>query len=269
MDQTALINMLTAGLPADQAAVVRAAIERDTVKGNVATLRAAQEYADLEARLNTLTAELSGEGDPARGGKLGLREYKKWYDENIAAVLKNRDDLKAFTDKYGDSSTNPPNPNPANPAAPNPTLTMTPQQIAAEVDKRIQEIYSPRWSQLVMGVSDIHDKHKMNKRSNHLDIAKISELAQSKYNGDLMLAYDDWDKPEAEKVAKEATEAEITRRVNEEMAKRGTNANFPGNSEPATPGTLASKTKDAIDKFDKRAMLNDLAGAWQHAGQAS
>jgi len=269
MDQTALINMLTAGLAPDQAAIVRAAIERETVKSGVAALRQAQEYADLEARLNALNLELSGEGDPAKGGKLGLREYQKWYEQNIAAVLKNRDDLKAYTDKYGDLTNPNPNSNPNPNPNPGPTLSMTPAQIAAEVDKRIQEIYSPRWSQLVMGVSDIHDKHKMNKRTNHLDIGKISELAQSKYNGDLMLAYDEWDKPEAEKVTKDATEAEITRRVNEEMAKRGTQAHFPGNSEPATPGTLASKTKEAVDKFDKRAMLNDLAGAWQQAGASS
>lgn len=242
-----LIAMLTEGLPADQAAIVKAAIERDATKTKVTTLKAHDEYQTLEQRSTQLQAELDGGPD-----KPGAKAYQQWYTENFAKVQQLQADYAKYEAKFGKLDAT--GVSPANPQ--NPTATYTKEDVQRMVDERIQTQYSPKWSELLTGTGSIVQRHMMAGRKTPIDFAKLSELAP-KFNGNLEQAYDEWDKPEREKVETASKEAEIDRRVKEELQKRGTPASFP--TDFGAPGSLSARSKTDIDKFDSVAMRNDLA----------
>lgn len=242
-----LIAMLTEGLPADQAAIVKAAIERDATKAKVTTIKAQDEYTTLEQRSTQLQAELDGGPD-----KPGAKAYQQWYNENYAKVQQLQADYAKYEAKFGKLDASEATPNPANPAA-----TYTKEDVQRMVDERIQTQYSPKWSELLTGTGSIVQKHMMAGRKVPIDFQKLSELAP-KYGGNLEQAYEEWDKPEREKVETASKEAEITRRVNEELQKRGTSASFPAAADFG-PSSLSLRSKADTEKFDPVAMKNDLA----------
>lgn len=256
MDIQELISMLTDGLDADQAKIVKAAIERDSVKTKTASLRQQKEFDAIEAKRAELEAELVGDGQ----NKVGAREYAKWVEANraeIARLAKAETDYKA---KYG--ALDGANPNPANPN-PNPEKPIIPAGLSREdidkaIDARIRDGYAPRWSSLLTGTGSIVQKHMYAGRKTPIDFKKIEEIA-GKYNGDLEQAYDEYDKPEREKELAAKTEGEIKRRVSEELQKRGAQANFPAGAD-VTPGVLSERVNDG--KFDKAAMRRDLLNTY-------
>ena len=260
MDVNDLITMLTEGLPPEQAAVVRSAIERDSVKAKASGLKQQSEYEQLVQRQQALQQELEGD---AATGKLGAKAYREWYDKNYNAVLDLQKRAEAYERKYG-TLENPTNQDPTKTTPPNTAPAMTPEQIAAEVDRRIQAGYAPKWSNLLTTTGSILQKHIRAGRKNDVDFDKLGALAAEKFGGDLSLAYDEWDKPERERVAKENEEKEIKRRVDEELQKRGASQQFPSGAD-LTPGALSGRTKADVDKFDKNALQNDLAREWAQA----
>jgi len=250
MDINEIIAAVTEGLPADQAASVRAAIERDAVKTKVAGWKQQSDYEALQRQQVALQAELDGAPD-----KPGTRAYAKWYHENLPAIQALQESVKAYETKYGklDGSTTPT-------TAPT-AAGLTADEVQRLVDRGIQERYAPRWSELLEGTGNLVQKHMFAGRKTPIDFKTVSKLAQEKYQGNLEMAYDEWDKPEREKTEVAARESEIKRRVDEELQKRGASANFPAGAD-LTPGTLSSRTKAETEKFDKTALVRDLAQGW-------
>jgi hypothetical protein len=255
MDINALINMVTDGLSAEDAAVVRKAIERDAVKAKATTLKQQEEYQSLVDAQNTLRLELEGDGTPQ---KLGARAYQAWYEKNGKAVESLDKRIQAYEAKYGSLEAPTPQPTPTG------GRTYTEAEIKAmvrqEANSLIQETYSPTWSNLVTGMARINQRHFYNKRDKPIDEKQFEGLV-TKYNGDFDRAYEEYDKPEREKAESKSREDEIDRRVKEKLAQAGANRNFPGSMD-STPGSMSLRTKDELGKFDKTALRRDLANVF-------
>ena len=137
----------------------------------------------------------------------------------------------------------------------------TEEEIQALVDQRIQQQYSPRWSELLMSTGSLVQRHMLAGRKNPIDFAHVSKVAAEKYNGNLDQAYDEWDKPEKDKELKAAEDARVDQRVKDELAKRGASANFPAAAD-FTPSAMSTRTKAEQDKYDPQALKNELARGW-------
>lgn len=260
MDINTLTSWLTEGLTPEQAEIVKAQINKDGNKARLVALKAQDEYGQLETRVNALQSELDGVD-----GKPGTKAYKDWYDKNYSAVAKLSEDIKKYDAKYGDGAYNKMMENGAAPNNPPNTAGLTEDQVARLVDQRIQSGYAPRWSDLLVNTGDLVQRHMFAGRKTPIDFKVVAELAEKKYNGNLNQAYDEWDKPEREKVETAARETEIKRRVDEELQKRGASAQFPTGAD-MTPSALSQRTKTEVDKFDKTALTRDLAKEWVGAG---
>lgn len=271
MEINDLIAMLTEGLDAADAAVVRKSIERDAVKAKASGLKAQSEFDAIISERAKLQEELDGN---AAERKVGTREYQKWYEKNAAAAIENDKKIREFDAKHGEGafakaiSGELPVGAPA--AATGTPLSeaqiqalvdakiaggtkMSETDIQKMVDARINSAYAPKWSELLTDTGTIVQKHMYAKRTTPIDMKKVSEIAQAK-NLSIEAAYDEWDKPERDKADKSATEAEIERRVNEEIQKRGA-TQVPAGAD-ATPGALAAH-KDS-EKFDRSALLESM-----------
>jgi hypothetical protein len=258
-----LITMLTDGLDPAEAASVRKAIERDAVKVKVETLKQQSEYADLQGRMQTLQKELEGEGQPGQPTyKPGSKAYRDWYEKNYPTIQKLDSDLAAYKAKYGDL--NNPTVTPPSPGV----KTYTPEEIQTMVDNRIRDQYSPRWSDLLIGTGNLVQRHMLAGRKSPIDFTKVSALAQEKYNGNLDLAYEEWDKPERDRIAKEETDNLVNRRVEEELQKRQATSSFPAGADN-TPGAMSQRSKADLDKYDPQALKSELVAEWNKAGQAA
>src|SRR5579863_6245676 len=140
MDLQALISYLTEGLDAEQAKVVTDALKHEKVSAKVGGLKQQKEFDELAQRENALRLELEGEGEQ----KPGAKKYKEWYEKNYAAVVKLQQDQAKYVEKYGTLEA--PKKTDDKTKTKNQTLTLSEQDIAKLVDKRIQEGYAPRWS---------------------------------------------------------------------------------------------------------------------------
>ena len=263
MDVQELTNWLTDGLPADQAAIVKAAVERDAVKTKVATVKQASEYAELQTRATSLQQELDDQGTPGQSGyKPGSRAYKKWYDENYAKVQQLAADKAAYEAKYGKlDGTGVPTHTPQSTVT---GKTLTAEEVQQLVNTQIQQNYAPKWSELLMSTGSLVQRHMLAGRKNPIDFAVVSDLAAKKYNNNLDLAYDEWDKPERDKETKVATDKEVDRRVQEELQKRNATHQFPAAAD-FTPSALSSRPKADVDKFDAPTLKQQLAAEWSKA----
>ncbi len=288
MEISELLAWATSGLDEAEAAVVRKALEREAVKAQVSELKAKKDYdvvAAKAAEVDALQQELDAV-DP-QGNPKG---YRAWYKKHGDAVVAQAQSIKAFEDKHGagtfEKFTKGEFTIPAAAAAVVPGVAMTEAQIQAlvdarvaagakpataeadiqrMVDSRIQTAYAPKWSELLEGTGNIVQRHMFAGRKNPIDFKKLSEIASAK-NVPLEAAYDEWDKPERDKVTAAATETEITRRVNEEIQKRGAATQFPAGAD-GTPGALSAHR--GTEKFDASALRRDLAASWNSAGSAT
>ncbi len=272
MDINEIIAWATEGLDATEAAVVRKAMEREAVKTKAAGLRAQAEFDTLMAERTALQEELDGNPDAK---KVGSREYQKWYAKNGEVAVENDKKLRDFDEKHGAGAFAKalagelPVVNAA--AAGTPLSEVQVQalvdaRLAANkppaeadiqrmVDARIQGAYAPKWSELLTDTGTIVQKHMYAKRTAPIDFKKLSEIAQAK-NVPLEAAYDEWDKPERDKATAAATEAEIDRRVNEAIQKRGA-TEVPAGAD-ATPGALSAHKISGEKTFDRAALLRDM-----------
>jgi hypothetical protein len=242
-----LIAMLTEGLPAENAAQVRAAMERDVVKSKVSGLRQQSEYQTLADQQARLQAELEGGPD-----KPGAKAYQKWYDENFAKIQQMQTAVAAYQEKYGSlEAPTTQQPQPGGGRVP------TEEDIQRMVDARIGNQYAPRWSNLLTDTGTIVQKHMFAGRKTPIDFGKLAEIAKNK-NGDLQAAYDEWDKPEREKAEADAREKDVEKRVQERLQKMNVQQQFPSGADMSSHGALASRTKSDVDKFDKTSLQKDL-----------
>jgi len=239
-----------AGLDEATAKAIMAAAANEKVNAKAAGLVQRKEYDSLEARAAALELSMNGTKD-----KPGAVAYQKWYTDNFAAIQKLQQDVARYTERYGtlDEPKNPP----ANPPAPAFDEKKIAEMIAAGVDKRIQEGYGSRWSDLITQSGTILEKHIRSGRKSPLDWKKISELAAAK-NGDIAAAYDEWDKPEADAAAKAATDAEVERRVKERLAKERTESFFPAGADATPSGSVSPLSRSKVEgtpKYDRSSVI--------------
>lgn len=253
LDQT-----LTEGLPAEQAAAIRAVLQSASVKAKPLAIRQQKDLDDLVARRVALEAELEGGPD-----KPGARAYRQWYDENFARVQQLQKDQAKYVEKYGALDA------PKEPTtAPKTGLSEAEIQVLIErgVEAKIQGQYAPRWADLLKGTGKVVNKHHSRGRKQEIDWDALEKLAP-KYNGDLTMAYDEWDRPNVEAADKEDREKEIKRRVDEELSKRGNVTNFPSAAD-STPSAMTARSKSEKEKFDPIALKNSMAQEWATAKSA-
>ncbi len=256
MDINELIQMVTDGLPAEDAARVRSAIERDTVKTRVSTLKQEREYQALVDKQAQLQQELDGAPDKS---VVGAKAYKEWYDKNFTIAQKNYELLTKYVTKYGADPDNPAAP--AQPGSSGPTEA----DIIRIVNEKVLPNYVPATAvaSALSGQMKVIQKHMLAGRKTPIDVDQVQKLAGTKYNGDLEAAYDEWDKPEREKADKASRDSEVDRRVKEELQKRGASAHFPAGAD-LTPSSLSQRSKKDLEGFDRTSLTRDLAQTWMN-----
>lgn len=245
MDIQELKAWLTEGLTPEQSAAVTAALDRENVKSRVSGLKQQNEYNEIQTRAQALEAEMAGTDKVP-----GTRAYKKWHDDNIAAIVQLQKDKEAYEAKFGKLD-----------GAPETKTaggeTFTKAQVEAMINENFQTKFAPNIAEVLKTTSRLHQKHMFAGRKSVIDFDAIDKIMQDQKVG-LEAAYDKWDAPEFEKVTKANQEAEIDRRVKEELQKRGASTQFPAGAD-FTPGSLAQKSKADLDKYDPVALDNDLA----------
>jgi hypothetical protein len=290
MEVAELLGWLTNGLDETEAAVVRKAVERDAVKANIATVKAQKEYEALATQageVQQLKEELDAvdpQGNP--------RGFRAWYKKHGDAVVKQSAAIKAFEDKHGAGMFEKLAAGefklPSENITPGVGMTAddvqklidaklkagspaTPDDIQKLIDKRFQETYAPSTANTVVTAGHILQKHMLAGRKNPIDFNALAKLAGDKFAGNMEQAYDDWDKPERDKLDSAARKAEIDAAVaaaktawdDERITQQG-KEKFPGGAD-LTPGNLAHRS-DA-DKFNANDFKLDLAKEWSTAGE--
>lgn len=225
------------GLDAETANIVKAKVAAEKVQ----SLKAKKEFDTIQQQVQTLQDELVGDG------KKGARNYKQWYEENFPKIQKLQSDYAKYVERYGAIDPN------AHPTA-TPTATPAPGAKLEDVQKFIQETYTPQWSSLLKGSGRILEMHLRAGRKNDIDWDKLSELAAN-HNGDLVAAYKDWDAPEAEKVRAAAEEKRINDEVEKRMKKQQTNSFFPTTEQVSTGVSPLSKDRGEAPKYDRSKVI--------------
>lgn len=240
-----LFTYLTADAGLDEATtkvIMDQVAKNEKVNGKATSLKQASEYTALETRAAALQKAAT---DAA--------VYQDWYAKNYAAIEKLQKDALRYQERYGalDADGDGGDKNKKKVDA-----QLDEAAVVTMVNKVIQENYGPRWSDLVTNSGTILEKHIRAGRKAPIDWKKVGELAQAK-GGDLTAAYDEWDAPEREAATKLSTEAEIDRRVKEEVAKRQTAQFFPAGAEGATSSGTAGITKASSEgkKYDRNAVV--------------
>ncbi len=237
-----MFTMLTqdAGLDEATAKAVMAAADNEKVQSRAASLVQKQEYDAITARATALEKSAAD-----------AKVYQDWYAKNYPAIQKLQADAVLYQERFG--SLEEPTKVPAKAAA-----TYSPEDVQRIVTEKIQADYAPRWSTLLTSTGSILEKHIRAGRKNNLDWKKLEEIAAAK-GGDLEAAYDEYDRPDRELAAKESQEAEIKRRVDEEMAKRRTAEFFPAGAD-ATPssgsGGITRHAQVEKGSYDRNKVIN-------------
>lgn len=219
----------------------------DKISTKAASVRQQKEYDAIAAKTAELEAELVGTTE-----KPGTRAYRDWYAKNYETAKQRAEMAAKYEEKYGPLDQNPPQ-NPQNQNQGGKQLTQ--EDIAALVNRQIQTQYAPNWTSLLKGSGKMIEKHLRSGRKKDIDWDKISEIAAAK-GGDLSAAYDEWDAPDREIATKAATEAEISRRVKEEVAKARTNNFFPAGADATPSSTGITRPNSGQPKsYDRNAVI--------------
>lgn len=234
-----------AGLDDATAQAIMKAAENEKVAKKAADFVRMQEYKELETKAAELELSLNG-----NGSKPGSKTYEKWYADNYPAIVELQRKAQVYEERFG----------PLEAAAPKGGApaggggaTFKPEDIQKIVNETIQQNYAPRWGALLTGTGEIVQRHIRNGRKTNIDFKKLEEIANTK-NGDLLAAYEEYDRPEAEAAQKTAQEAEIKRRVDEEVAKRQTQQFFPAGAD-ASPSSGGIGRSAAKEKYDRNAVI--------------
>lgn len=244
------VDELIANLELDKetADLVRAKVKAE----KVASIKAAKELEDLQRRSQELEAELVGDG------KKGARNYKQWYDENFPKIQKLQSDYAKYVERYGaiDPTTQP---------TTQPTTT-NPSSVTKEDFDKTMSGFTGQWSSLLKGSGKILERHIRSGRTNEIDWDKLSEIAATK-GGDLIAAYDEWDKPEREKSDRAAREKEINAEVEKRLKARQTDSFFPSTEVTPSNGiSPLSKDRGDAPKYDRSKVIESaVTGLYEPA----
>lgn len=274
MEIQELVTLLTEGLPPEDSAKVRAAIERENTKARIAALKTQKDYEALQtqaAKVEELERELDyidPQGNP--------RGYRAWYQRYKDEVFADNKLKREFNAKYGEGAlekaiagqfSGAPTPSPQAGGG------WTKEDLIRDMTSIIQERFAPMVIDAIATGQNLTQRHLLAGRKSVADIKSLSEMARTRFDGDLNRAYDEWDKPERERLAKEAVEKdkkdreeEIQRRVAEELAKRNVPQFFPTGAD-LTPSSLSQRSDEAVKGFDRTKFQNDLMTTFYNAGQ--
>lgn len=289
MEISEVLSWLSEGVDDATAATLKGILEKDTVKTKFAGVKAQKEYEALAAQAAEVTAlreELDAQ-DP-QGNPKG---YRAWYKKFGDAVVKQAAAIKTFEDKHGAGTFEKLAAGefqlPAAPGTPGVGMTAediqklidqkmkagtpaSPEDIQKLIDKRFQETYAPSTANTVVTAGHILQKHMLAGRRNPIDFNALAKLAGEKFAGNMDQAYDDWDKPERDKLDAVARQAEIDKAVataktawEDERLKQQGKEKFPGGAD-FTPGNLSHKSNEK--DFNANDFKMDLAKSWNTAG---
>lgn len=238
-------------------ATAKALVENEKVQKRAADLVQKKEYEDLERKAAALELSYNGTKD-----KPGALSYQQWYEKNFQAIQDLQTQVTKYRERYGDLEAAPPADDKKKPAA----QSFTAEDVQKIVNETIQSNYAPRWSDLLTGTGEIVQKHMFAGRKTPIDFKKLSEIAQTK-GGDLNAAYDEYDRPEREAAAKAATEAEIKRRVDEEVQKRQTANFFPAGADATPSNTISPLSRvKSEQKYDRNKVIETaVTGKYEEA----
>jgi len=183
----------------------------------------AQEAEQLRKRQAELQAELDGnETQP------GTRAYQKWYNEHYRKIQELQTNFARYQERFGplDETGSASN----NGTASNNGGQMTKEEIEQALENRINNV-GAKMTDYLKQTGSILERHIRAGRKRTLEMDKLVQLAVEKHGGSLERAYDEWDQPEALEVSKAQQEAEIKRRVEEELAKRQSAMFVPGSGD--------------------------------------
>lgn len=231
-----LIN--DAGLDEATAKAVMDAAKNEKVQARASALRQQSEYDAILAKANKME-------ESANKAKV----YQDWVEKNGAAVEALKIEAAQYRERYGSLN---------EPTVPTKTevksfdRTDVQKIVGDEVTMIVDKSLGPRVVNMTTGMMTVMERHIKHGRKHDIDWNKLQEISNDpKINGDVVKAYEEWDKPAAEIDAKESTEKEIRRRVDEELAKRGTREFFPandGSSAASGSGISRSSTNKTYDR---------------------
>jgi len=245
MDINDVIAFATEGLSEDQAKPIREALLREGTKQKFATVKAQKEYEALQTERDALNASI--EGGP---NEPGLKAFKKWYGDNGSRAVELSKKEAEFIAKHGRSPYDEPaNPNPANP---NPAPLHSKEDIQRIAKEELQ-VFSLNTAAVVKNLVKAMDRHHLNKRATPFDVDAIEKIMAEKQIP-IEAAYDEWDKPEREKASAAELKATVDQKVREELAKRGTNQNFPV-ADAGAPSPISHRSAEGFDKQKFRESL--------------
>jgi len=259
MDIKELESWLTEGLDDASAQAIRNVLAKDSVKAKAAGLKAQAEFDRIVAQQQALQSELDG-SDAAPG----TRAYAKWYKDNYPKIKANADAITAYEQKHGAGSFAAAVAGEAPSSGTSSTGTGLSEEAARKLFREQFEQVAPNISAIVKGAGTLVQKHMYAKRATPIDFEALDKIMAEK-NLSLEMAYDVYDQPEREKDLKAKTDAEVDRRVKEELQKRGASANFPAASD-YTPGALSNRPGDG-KTFDRSALTRDLVNTYVTGGE--
>jgi len=229
-------------------ATAKAILENEKLVKKADTFIQQSEYDALQSKAAELEMSYNGTKD-----KPGAKAYQDWYAANFEKVKQYETALARYQERFGalDATTTSTTTETKKGAA----VALSAEDIDARVNQVIQERYAPQWSKLLTGTGAIVQKHMRAGRKTDIDFDKLSEIAAQK-GGDLNAAYEEYDRPEREAAAKAATDAEIERRVKEEVAKRQTQQFFPAGADATPSGAVSPLSRAKSDqKYDRSKVI--------------
>ena len=266
MEFDAFVNYLTDGLPqADKDAVI-AALNKDAIKTKATGIRQQSEFTTIESERQRLMAELDGTQD-----RPGTRAYQKWYSDNFAQIQANAKAIENYDAKFGKGAFAQAVQAGVAPPTDGSTAGLTDAQIRKIYQEEFTKV-APNIASIVKGAGTLVQKHMYAKRTTPIDFEALDKMmGEAQQKGRVMTleeAYDQWDKPEREKAEKASLDAEVNRRVQEELTKRGASTQFPAAAD-LTPGSMTLRPDTETKSFDRSALNKDLLNTWMNPEAAA
>lgn len=247
MNAQELIDILVEG-GLDQETAKRT-VAHEKVAAKTGSLKQQSEYDAILAK----TQKLEDEGKAAK-------KYVDWYSENFDRIKAIEATAQKYQEKYG--SLDAPTPGGTGTSAATFTEKQVREIVASAIGESYQKEYGPRVVGLFKAGNKITEKHIRAGFKKEIDWDEIDKIA-GETGGDINAAYERWIKPDMEIRTKEADDKRIEARVKEELAKRGSQRNFPGgdsssNSGPFSKRAAAPPKDGKAATYDRNAVLESI-----------
>ena len=250
-----------AGLSEEDAAAAMRLAKNQNVSTRAQQLKQQREYDEIASRFS----ELEKKFDSAK-------TYAEWYAKYGDVIRQNEQMLTRYIERYGslDTPTTTTTSGGTN-NVPTGNFTMADVQKMAEelVDKKLGGTHD-RLGSLLVQFGEVVEQHRINGFKTKIDFGKLAELAGSKFNGDVLKAYESSVEPERktkdENDFKARVDAEVAKKIKEERLKN--NGMFPAGAEGNASSSDFGIRKRHMPKDDnpdaRRAELLRVAAAGKY-----